>query len=45
MGLNWNDEPEAAAGCDDYLELVAEDLADDNDHQSLLSPLPGRNPR
>ena len=32
VGAHWADEPEAAAGCDDCLELVAEDLADDNDY-------------
>ena len=32
VGAHWADEPEAVAGCDDCLELVAEDLADDNDY-------------
>ena len=27
----WTDEPETVAECDDCLELVAEDLADDNE--------------
>ena len=28
---HWTDEPETVAECDDCLELVAEDLADDNE--------------
>ncbi len=33
MGAHCSDEPESVAGCEDRLELVAEDLADDNDYQ------------
>jgi hypothetical protein len=33
VGAHWSDELEAVAGYDDCLELVAEDLADDNDYQ------------
>ena len=33
VGAHWSDDPESVAGCDDCLELVAEDLADDNDYQ------------
>ena len=33
MGTHRSDEAESVAGCDDCLELVAEDLADDNDYQ------------
>ena len=29
----WTDEPATVAGCDDCLDLVAEDLADNNDYQ------------
>ena len=33
VGTYWSDESESVAGCDDCLELVAEDLADDNDYE------------
>ena len=33
MGAHCSDEPESVPGCGDCLELVAEDLADDNDYQ------------
>ena len=33
VGAHWTDEPKAVAGCDDCLDLVAEDLADDNEYQ------------
>ena len=33
MGAGCTDEPEAVTGCDDCLELLAEDLAEDNDYQ------------
>ena len=33
MGAHCSDEPESVAGCEDCLELVAEDLADDYDYQ------------
>ena len=33
MGARCTNEPEAVAGCDDCLELVAEDLAHDNEYQ------------
>ena len=33
VGTYWADEPESVVGCEDCLELVAEDLADDNDYQ------------
>ena len=33
MGTHWTDGPEAVAGCDNCLELAAEDLADHNDYQ------------
>ena len=29
---HWSDEPEAVAGCDDCLDLAAEDRADDNEY-------------
>ena len=32
VGVYWSDEPESVTGCDDCLELVAEDLADENDY-------------
>ena len=31
--MPWSDEPESVAGCDNCLELAAEDLSDGNDHQ------------
>ena len=33
VGAHWTDEPEAVAGCDDCLELAAEDLADANEYR------------
>ena len=33
VGTHCSDEAESVAGCDDCLELVAEELADDNDYQ------------
>ena len=33
VGTYWSDEPESVVGCDGCLELVAEDLADNNDYQ------------
>ena len=33
VGVDWSDEPESVAGCDDCLDLAAEDLADDNEYQ------------
>ena len=33
VGAGCTDEPEAVTGCDDCLEMVAEDLAEDNDYQ------------
>ena len=33
LSVRWTDEPETVAECDDCLELVAEDLADDNEHR------------
>ena len=33
LSVRWTDEPETVAECDDFLKLVAEDLADDNEHR------------
>ena len=40
----WTDELEAVAGCDDCLELVAEDLTDENDYQGRCLHRQGRGP-
>ena len=33
VGAPWTGEPETVGGCDECFELVAEDLADNNEYQ------------